>query len=112
MIRVGGGSVRADHVCFPPGAWERRPLLRTRSGGTTHSGMNATAAQLDTFLTKADPATAGTVEEIVRGLISVRSRRTERPADERESYRLPARHLGAQAGVDLTKLAHVDEEGV
>ena len=73
--------------------------------------MNATATQLDTFLAKADPATARTVEEIVRGLISVRSRRVERAADEGTGYRLPARHLGVAPGIDLTKLAHVDDEG-
>ena len=92
-------------------AGERRPPLRTSSGDATRHGMNATATQLDTFLAKADPATARTVEQIVHGLISVRSRRGERAADEGTGYRLPARHLGVAPGIDLTKLAHVDDEG-
>jgi len=77
----------------------------------THPGMNATAAQLDTFLNETDPATARTVEQIVRDLIRVRSRRAEGVVPEKVLYRLPSRHLGAAPGADLTKLAHLDEEG-
>lgn len=71
--------------------------------------MNSTAEQLDSFLREADPATAQTVEQIVRGLLSLRL--TVLPACSGPvTYRLPARSLGALPGLDLTKLAHADED--
>ena len=70
--------------------------------------MNATAEQLDHFLSKADPATARTVEQIVKGLLSMRSKGTGVGGPVR--YQLPARSLGARPDIDPTKLAHADEE--
>lgn len=75
--------------------------------------MNATAEQLDRFLHEADPATAKAVEQIVQGLLSLRQK-TETPISHengsRKHYQLPARSLGARQGLDLTKLAHADED--
>ena len=70
--------------------------------------MNATAEQLDHFLSEADPATARTVEQIVKGLLSTRSKGTGACGPVR--YQLPARSLGARPELDLTKLAHADED--
>jgi hypothetical protein len=75
--------------------------------------MNATAEQLDQFLREADANTARTVEQIVRGLLAARpngSKTTEKIAQERVPYELPARSLGARRDLDLTKLAHADED--
>lgn len=71
--------------------------------------MNTAVAQLDRFLRESDPATAHTVEQIVLNLISLR------PANGKNlsaptRYSLPSRSLGALAGLDLTKLAHVDDD--
>ena len=70
--------------------------------------MNATAEQLDQFLSEADPATAKTVEQIVKGLLSMRAKGTGAGGTVR--YQLPARSFGARPELDLTKLAHADEE--
>ncbi len=70
--------------------------------------MNATAEQLDHFLSEADPATAKTVEQIVKGLLSMRAKGTG--ARQSGRYQLPARSLGVRPDLDLTKLAHADEE--
>ena len=70
--------------------------------------MNTTAEQLDHFLSEADPATARTVEQIVKGLLSMRAKGTGAGGTVR--YQLPARSLGVRPELDLTKLAHADEE--
>ena len=70
--------------------------------------MNATAEQLDHFLSEADPATARTVEQIVKGLLLMRAKGTGAGGPVR--YQLPARSLGVRPELDLTKLAHADEE--
>jgi hypothetical protein len=92
--------------------WTRR--LPNKVNAVIADIMNATAEQLDNFLREADPATAQTVEQIVRGLLSLRPKAVpHRPAPEAAAaatYRLPARNLGARPGLDLTKLAHADED--
>ena len=70
--------------------------------------MNTTAEQLDHFLSEADPATARTVEQIVKGLLSMRTKGSGVGGTVR--YQLPARSFGARPELDLTKLAHADEE--
>jgi hypothetical protein len=76
-------------------------------------GMNATAEKLDHFLREADPRTARTVEEIVNGLLSLRSKPDSTGQVEHASnvrYQLPERRLGVRQNLDLTKLAHADED--
>lgn len=74
--------------------------------------MNATAEQLDQFLREADPATARTVEQIVKRLLSSRSEKSKTAGEAKSPlrYHLPSRDLQARAGLDLTKLAHFDED--
>lgn len=68
--------------------------------------MNATAEQLDHFLSEADPATARTVEQIVKGLLSMHAKGAGARWPVR--YQLPVRSLGARPELDITKLAHAD----
>lgn len=72
--------------------------------------MNAAAVQLDRFLSEADPATARIVEQIIFNVLSLRSQSGEASRASSSPYQLPSRSLRAHAGLDLTKLAHVDEE--
>jgi hypothetical protein len=77
-----------------------------------NSGMNSTAKDLDAFLREADPATARMVEEVVKRLLTgkLEARDTSRVSKSPMRYKLPTRRLGAREGLDLTKLAHVDED--
>jgi hypothetical protein len=68
--------------------------------------MNASAEQIDHFLSEADPGAARTVEQIVKGLLSMHSKGTGARGPVR--YQLPARSLGARPELNLTKLAHAD----
>lgn len=73
--------------------------------------MNAAVAQLDQFLREADPVTAHTVEQIVLNVISLHPATSGEGASFTPThYHLPTRRLGAHAGLDLTKLAHVDDD--
>jgi hypothetical protein len=57
--------------------WTRR--LPNKVNAVIADIMNATAEQLDNFLREADPATAQTVEQIVRGLLSLRPKAVAPP---------------------------------
>lgn len=73
--------------------------------------MSAAVAQLDQFLREADPITARTVEQIVLNVLSLHPATTSEEASPAHArYHLPSRRLGAHAGLDLTKLAHVDDD--
>ena len=74
--------------------------------------MNATAEHLDQFLQKADPSVARTVEAVVQQLLQLHSARADNfPARQPSAnYQFPTRSLGVRPGIDLTRLAHFDED--
>lgn len=72
--------------------------------------MTALAKKLDERFQKLDADTLRQIETVFTGLLNVFEKRSPRPAMPAASYRLRTRSLGARPDLDLTKLAHADED--
>lgn len=72
--------------------------------------MTALAKKLDEHFQKLDSATLRQIDEVFMSLIAVFEKRMPPQPAATSVYRLRTRSLGARRDLDLTKLAHADEE--
>jgi hypothetical protein len=71
--------------------------------------MTALAKKLDEHFQKLDSATLRQIDQVFMSLIAVFEKRLPQPATP-SVYHLRTRSLGVRRDLDLTKLAHADED--
>lgn len=72
--------------------------------------MTTLAKKLDERFQKMDAETLRQIDAVFSSLLNVFEKRATRPTPPPAPYRLRTRSLGARPDLDLTKLAHADED--